>query len=166
MVTFRFNEIPRGLSEEQLELKADSLGIEHPGIHQVHAKFRFNKQEDSLRIQCQLATVATLTCDRSLEEYKTTLESNYEVVFQLNAAVEREELSGTLRRLESFQNVINITKELHDTVLLSIPVKKLHPRYIKDGKITEFEASFGKKEDDHDPRWDALAELKQKFQKN
>ncbi len=168
MVTFRFNEIPLGLSEEHLELKAESLGIEQPFIHKVWVKFRFNKQEDSLRIQCQLSTEATLTCDRSLDEYHTILESNYEVIFQLNAEDEREEMSGTLRRLEPSQNVIDITKELHDTVLLGIPVKKLHPRYIKkDGEISEFEASFfEKKEDDHDPRWDALTELKQKIQKN
>ncbi len=166
MVSFRFNEIPKGLSEDVLELKADSLGIEHSGIHQVCAKLRFNKQDDSLRIQCRLSAEATLTCDRSLDEYETILESNYEVVFQVNAEDEREDISGTLRRLEPHQNVIDITKELHDTVMLSIPVKKLHPRYIKDGKITEFEVSFGEKENDHDPRWDALTELKQKIQKN
>ncbi len=166
MVSFRFNEIPRGVSEELLELQADSLGIEHSGIKRVDIQLRFNRQDESLRIQCRLTAEATLICDRSLDEYATRLESNYEVVFQLNAEDEREELSGTFRRLEPSQNVIDITRELRDTLLLSIPIKKLHPRYIKDGKITEFEASFGKKEDDHDPRWDALVELKQKIQKN
>lgn len=168
MVSFRFNEIPRGISNESMELSAEALDIEDSDITKVQLELRFNKQDDSLRIQCWINALATLTCDRSLDRYEARLESNYEVVFQLDVEDEREELSGTLRRLDPSRNIINITRELRDTVLLSIPVKKIHPRYIKEGEITGFSASFGKesKDDVHDPRWDALTELKQKIQKN
>ncbi len=166
MVSFRFNEIPKGLSEEILDIEADELGIEESDITGIRIRLIFNKQDENLRVQCQLRAVAELTCDRSLDPYETTLESSYEVVFQHDVQDEYEELSGTLRKLNPSQNVIDLTRELRDTVLLSMPVKKLHPRYIKDGEITEFEASFGDKELDHDPRWDALTELKQRIQKN
>ncbi len=167
MVSFRFNEIPKGFSEEHVSLEAEALGIEQSEIKRVNLQLKFYKQDDNLRIQCQLKADAILTCDRSLDTFHSKLESSYEVVFQRNVEDEREELSGTLKRLVHSQNIIDITRELRDTVLLSIPAKKLHPRYIKDGEITEFEASFGNKhDDDHDPRWDALTELKQKFQKN
>ena len=168
MISFRYNEIPKGVSDEQLEVEAEALGVEDSGINRVRIQLKFNKQDDNLRIQCQLNAFATLTCDRSLDRYETMLESTYEVVFQHDVQDEREELSGTLRKLDPSRNVIDITRELRDTILLSIPVKKLHPRYIEDGEITEFEASFGDKEKEsgHDPRWDALTELKQKFQKN
>ncbi len=168
MISFRYNEIPKGLSDELLEVEADELGVEGSVITRVRIQLKFNKQDDNLRIQCQLSAFASLTCDRSLDRYETMLESTYEVVFQHDVEDEREELSGTLRKLNPSQNVIDITRELRDTVLLSIPVKKLHPRYLKDGEITEFETSFGDKEKEsgHDPRWEALAELKQKIQKN
>jgi uncharacterized metal-binding protein YceD (DUF177 family) len=168
MVSFRFNEIPKGVSEELLDLEAEELGVEDPGISRVRVRLTFNKQDENLRIQCAIGADALLVCDRSLDRYETELDSSYEVVFQLGAKEELEELSGTLRRLDPSQNIIDITRELRDTVLLSIPVKKLHPRYVKDGKITGFEASFGNKENEtgHDPRWDALSELKQRIEKN
>ncbi len=168
MVSFRFNEIPKGISQEVLDLQAEELGIEDSGITRLRASLTFNKQDDSLRIQCEIAADAALICDRSLDSFETELESAYEVVFQLGAEEELEELSGTLRKLNPSQNTIDITRELRDTVLLSIPVKKIHPRYVKDGDITEFEASFGDNDNDarHDPRWDALTELKQRIEKN
>jgi uncharacterized metal-binding protein YceD (DUF177 family) len=166
MVSFRLNEIPEGLSDEILDTEAEELGIEESEISRVRIRLIFNKQDNNLRVQCQLSAAARLICDRSLDPYETVLESSYEVVFQTDVQDELEELSGTLRKLDPSQNVIDITRELRDTVLLSIPVKKLHPRYIKDGEITEFEASFGDKGPEHDPRWDALTELKQRIQKN
>lgn len=168
MVSFRFNEIPKGVSDEQLILEAEDLDIEDSAISRVKLSLRFYKQDDNLRIQCHLISEARFVCDRSLDNFETELESNYEVVFQLNAEEEKEELSGTLRRLDPAQNEIDITREVRDTVLLSIPIKKLHPRYIKKGEVTGFEASYGSADesDDHDPRWDALAKLKQQIQKN
>jgi uncharacterized metal-binding protein YceD (DUF177 family) len=159
---------PKGLSEELLDLEAEELAVEDSGITRVRVRLTFNKQDENLRIQCAIGADAVLTCDRSLDKFETVLESSYEVVFQLGAQEEQEELSGTLRRLDPSQNTIDITQELRDTVLLSIPVKKLHPRYVRDGETTEFEASFGDKEieERHDPRWDALTELKQRIEKN
>lgn len=168
MVSFRFNEIPKGVSHDQLMLEAEDLDIEDSAISRIRLSMRFNKQDDNLRIECHVVTEAVFTCDRSLEVFQTELEGTYEVVFQLNVEDEKEELSGTLRRLDPAQNQIDISREVRDTVLLSIPIKKLHPRYLQKGEITGFEASYGSEPDseDHDPRWDALAKLKQKIQKN
>ena len=166
MVSFRFNEIPSGVSEEQIILDADSLGIEMPEITAIILNLRFNKENERLRIECQLATDITLTCDRSLDPFKTMLNSTYEVIFQKNVENEREDISGSFRRLEMSSNTIDITSELRDTVLLSIPVKKIHPRYFQDGKLTDFEASFGEYDNEHDPRWDALEKLRSKINNN
>ncbi len=166
MISFRLNEIPNGLSEEDLSVSAEEMNVDQTGITKVRLHLRFNKQDEHLRIECSMVAEATFTCDRSLDSFNTELNSKYEVVFQNNVTDEREDLSGALKRLDPAQNVIDITKELRDTVLLSVPVKKLHPRYYEDGKITEFEASFGEREKEHDPRWDELKKLKQNIQKN
>jgi uncharacterized metal-binding protein YceD (DUF177 family) len=54
-----------------------------------------------------------------------------------------------------------------DTLLVHLPVKKLHPRFLdEDGNPKEFVAeSFGEadeEEDAIDPRWEALKDLKKK----
>lgn len=166
MISFRLNEIPKGLSEEDLLVKAGDLEIEQSGIKRVRLHLKFNKQDENLRIECRIVAEATFQCDRSLDFFDTELNSSYELVFQYHVNEEREDWSGALRRLDPSQNVIDITRELRDTILLSIPIKKLHPRYFVDGKVTDFEASFGNNEKEHDPRWDDLKKLKHKIQKN
>lgn len=166
MVSFRFNEIPPGVSEEQITLDADSLGIQMPGISSITLDLRFNKADERLRIQCLLTTDITLSCDRSLDSFNANIKSTYEVIFQKNVEKEQEGLSGSLRRLEISSNTIDITSELRDTVLLSIPVKKIHPRYFQDGKLNDFEAFYGEVSNEHDPRWDALEKLRSKFNNN
>lgn len=166
MISFRFNEIPKGFSEEKLSVNAEKLGVEETNIKKIDVHLRFNKQDENLRIECHMVASATFICDRSLDSFDTKLESDYEVVFQQNVEDEREDLSGALRELDPSQNVVDITREIRDTVLLSIPPKKLHPRYYKDGKITDFKATFGQESKEHDPRWDALTKLKQEIQKN
>ncbi len=166
MVSIRLNEIPDGLSEEERLLGPEDLEIEHSGVKQIRLQLRFHKQEDNLRIKCHMVSQANFICDRSLDTFETELESDYEVVFQQNVEDEREELSGTLRRLDTSRNTFDITREIRDSVLLSIPVKKLHPRYYKNGEVTGFEARFGIDDEESDPRWDALRKLKQELPKN
>ncbi len=166
MISFRFNEIPKGFSEENLSVGAEEIGIERSDIGRILLRLEFNKEDQNLRIKCHIKAEATFICDRSLEPFDTRLYSDYELVFQQNVKDEKEELSGALRRLDPSHNVIDITRELRDTVLLSIPIKKLHPGYYRDGSETGFEASFGNNAEQHDPRWDALTKLKQKIQKN
>lgn len=167
MISFRLNEIPKGLSEQILRIDAEDLEVAHTGISRITLKLRFNRQDDHLRIECGIASDATLVCDRSLDSYSTTLESHYEVVFQHDAGEEREDLSGSLRRLDISQNVIDITREVKDSVLLSIPLKKLHPRFYKEGKITDFQVLFtGPDSETTDSRWDRLRELKKENQRN
>ncbi|MDI6400456.1 DUF177 domain-containing protein [Balneolaceae bacterium ANBcel3] len=161
MVSFRINEIPKGISEEKLSMSAEELDILESGIKNVFLTLEFNKQDDHIRIQCHYRTEAEFVCDRSLDTYEAETTGSYEVVFQNRVIDEREDLGGALKSMDPSQNVIDITREIRDGVLLSIPVKKIHPRYINDGEISGYSASFGETEDDStDPRWDSLKKLK------
>lgn len=166
MVSFRFNEIPEGSSKEELNLQPEELEIEKSAVTRVTLYLNFFKKEDTLKIECLIGLTGTFQCDRSLDLFKMKWNSNYEVLFQTNIKEEREDYSGTVRRLDPSQNVIDITAELRDTILLSIPVKKLHPRYYKKGEITDFTASFGTDNKKIDPRWSELMKLKHNNSKN
>lgn len=169
MISFRLNELPAGVSEETLSVDASDLDLEDTEITRVNIVLRFNKQEENIRIGCRISAHARLTCDRSLEVYEDKLESRYEVVYQSKVTEEREDLSAILKVLEPSKNVMDITREIRDSVLLSIPVKKLHPRFYSDGAITDFFVRYGSDDEnkqDNDPRWDALKRIKQKMQNN
>lgn len=166
MISFRLNEIPEGVSDENLLVGADDLDMDFPGIEQVQLHLRFHKREDNVRIECNISAQARLVCDRSLDTFPMDLKAEYEVVFQTKAEEEREDLAGALKRMDPSQNILDITRELRDSLLLSVPVKKLHPRYYEGGNITEFEASYGDSEKEIDPRWNELKKLKQNIPKN
>jgi uncharacterized protein len=63
---------------------------------------------------------------------------------------------------------MSITDELRDSILLEIPIKKLHPRfYDEHGEPLPFTKQFGTSDvPEEDPRWDALKNLKDKINKN
>ena len=164
MISFRLSDIPEGTSEQVQNVSPEKLNIEQSDLTLVKLHFRFNKQHNGLQIHCDAVAFARFQCDRSLEFYETKLSSHYEMVFQQNIDEEREDVTGSLRRIKPSQNVIDVTGELRDTVLLSIPVKKLHPRFIKDGVISGFEARFGVDSEQTDPRWEKLSKLRQQFE--
>jgi uncharacterized metal-binding protein YceD (DUF177 family) len=96
---------------------------------------------------------------------------NYEVVFKVDVREETEDEKSAVRRFDFDSNMISIREEVRDTILLSLPRKKLHPRFLdEDGNPTDFETkSFGpdksgsdEQEDDElaDPRWKKLKQLK------
>lgn len=161
MISFRLSDIPEGTSEQVQHVSPEEMGIEQSDLTSVKLHFRFNKQHSGLQISCDVIAFARFQCDRSLEYFETELSSEYEMVFQHKIDEEREDVTGSLRRLKPSQNVIDVTSELRDTVLLSIPVKKLHPRFLKDGVVSGFEARFGDDSGQTDPRWEKLSKLRQ-----
>ncbi|MDG5766409.1 DUF177 domain-containing protein [Balneolales bacterium ANBcel1] len=166
MISFRLNEIPKGISQEHMTVSAEELDIDLSEIRTINLALRFHKRDEHLRIECEITAEAEFVCDRSLDTFSTELKSTYEVVFQTDAQDEREDLSGAFRRLDPAQNVVDITRELRDSLLLSVPAKKLHPRYYRDGEVTDFKVRFGEEDKEHDPRWDKLKKLKQNIPKN
>ena len=85
-------------------------------------------------------------------------------MFKYNNQVDSEDEHGAIRNIDSRKNEINIKQDVLDTILVHLPAKKLHPRFLDDkGNATEFKTqSFGNfcDEDFIDPRWAALKDLK------
>lgn len=163
---FRISDILDSKSVRELAVHPSdfSLGdIKHDG---VELKVQFNKILDTLQVRYNAKTNLQLICDRSLEKFSYTVDVNYEILFKPD--VEDDESDNqAIRQLIVSSNIIDIEQEVRDSILLSIPIKKLHPRYLReDGTETEFTESFGQSEEPEnneaptDPRWDALKQLK------
>ena len=67
----------------------------------------------------------------------------------------------SVRRLDISGNIFNIENEVRDTILLTVPLKKIHPRYIdENGEMIELDLPK-EASDDIYPRWEALKNLKE-----
>lgn len=160
MIEFKINEIPDGKSQQRLTLDPEQFDLGQDKLKDVELLVNFDKTIEAIRVKFQVLAHATLICDRSLEPFDHMIDRSYEIIFNDKNEEDSEDEHTALRRLNVFENKIRIDKEVRDTILLGIPVKKLHPKYLdENGNPTDFEKVYSDK-NYVDPRWEVLKSLK------
>lgn len=166
MLKFKIFEIPEGQSQKTVELTGDDLSIEAYPFKGADIDFDIYRAPQFIQVKFEMSATVTLTCDRSLEEFDYTVDANYEVLFKAEEVEESATETGSIRNIDIYSKQIDLEQDVLDTILLNLPVKKLHPRFLdEDGNPKEFvNEQFGLSSDDNeehiDPRWEALKELK------
>jgi len=133
-----------------------------------------DKTETLLTFHVDIKGHVRLTCDRSLEEFDQPVE--VQEIFRIKFGPENTELDDDLWQITPGTQSVNMAQHLYDYSGLSLPMKKLHPRFVAEmaededendiliysskqqGNDTEDEDDSDDK-DDTDPRWDALRNL-------
>lgn len=166
MLAFRINEIARGKSTEVVTPGSGALDLNGLEYRDLRITLEFEKREFSIQVSFTFKTEVKLICDRSLDEYWQELDGTYSILFKEGADFETEDVRMSVRRLDISGNIINIEDEVRDTILLSVPIKKVHPRYFdENGELRELELNQEKSEQ-IDPRWDVLRSLQKKINNN
>jgi uncharacterized metal-binding protein YceD (DUF177 family) len=161
MLTFKINEIPKGKSAEKLVINGKDLDLHGLEFRSLTLNMEFEKREFTLLVTFHFEAEVQLICDRSLDEYWQPLFGSYSILFKVDAQEESEDDQMSVRRLDISGNIINIENEVRDTILLTVPLKKIHPRYIdENGEMIELDLPK-EASDDIDPRWEALKNLKE-----
>jgi len=165
MFTFKIFEIPDGKSSETIRLNPESLDLGEASLQSGTVDIEFEKSAQFIRAKLDINVSLNLICDRSLESFEHPVASPYEILFKYDFVDESEDELGSIRNINSQRNEINIEQDVLDTILVHLPVKKLHPRFLdSDGNPVDFIAkSYGESEKDEntiDPRWAALKDLK------
>ena len=165
---FKIVEIPEGESRKNLELDGEDLDLSPYEFKGGEMDLRFYRTPHFIRVNFTVWSDVELQCDRSLDHFDMPVEAEYEVVFKVDVQEETEDEEGAVRRFDFSTNTLNIEEEVRDTIMLQVPIKKLHPRYLdEEGKPKDFETkSFGEVDVEEeqseiaDPRWEKLKQLK------
>ena len=165
MFTFKIFEIPDGKSSKTLVLDSNSINLSEVSLTTAKIHVEFDKSAQFIRVKLQIDADIELICDRSLDAFSHHVDQPYEILFKYDSEIEEEDVHGAIRNINSQRNEINIEQDVLDTILVHLPTKKLHPRFLdNEGNVKEFETqSFGKPEVEEeaiDPRWAALKDLK------
>jgi uncharacterized metal-binding protein YceD (DUF177 family) len=167
-LTFNIVEIPEGDSSKKLMLQPEDLDLSPHDFEGGDIGIDFYRARHFIRISYDVQADVTLVCDRSLEEFIYPADTSYEVVFKTDVEEETENEGGAVRRFNFSSNTFSIEKEVRDSVMLQVPMQKIHPRYLNaDGELKNFEIkSFGEGPTEEekqatDPRWDKLKQLKE-----
>ena len=166
MLKFKIFEIPEGQSQRTVELESDDLEIEGIPFNGATLDINFYRTLQFIQVKFGLKANIKLICDRSLDEFNHQIETNYQVLFKAEEVEESADENGSIRNIDIHSKQIDLEQDVLDTIMLNLPVKKLHPRFLdEDGNPKEFvNEKFGEGSDEAeekiDPRWEALKELK------
>lgn len=164
---FNIVEIPEGESSRELELDGDEMDLSPYEFQGGRINLRFYRTLHFIRVNFHIDTEVELVCDRSLEQYNQPIEADYEVLFKVDVKEEKADEEGAVKRFDFSSNTLDIGDEVRDTIMLNIPMQKLHPKFIdEDGTPREFgtqkfgDISESDEQEDIDPRWEELKKLK------
>lgn len=165
MLKFKIFEIPEGQSVQNIKIEVDELELGVIPFLGANVEIDFYRSEHFIRTKFKVDANVQLICDRSLDEFSYPINKSYEVLFKADNVEESAEENGAIRNYDHKRQQIDLEQDVIDTILLDIPVKKLHPRFLDDdGNPKEFvNQIYGDTDPEEeiiDPRWEALKELK------
>lgn len=164
---FNLQELQNGASYRQAVLEQDDLFLEED-IRFLGAvvKVDFYKTNHFIEVKLKVDAQTELICDRSLNPFSEEVNGGYHILYEPNPVEEAETDKGAVKRIPHGDMQINISHEVRDTILLKVPIKKIHPDFFdSEGNLIEFKTkNFGENavfnDDNIDPRWAALKKLK------
>jgi len=128
---------------------------------EIAIKAIVEKNGDNLSVNYTGTASAELICDRTLELFTESLAFEQQVYALSDQDDKKENDQVELIRLNKEQNEIDLSASVRDSILLSVPLRKISP----GAEEKELPTSFGKVEGEVDPRWKALEKLKSQEQK-
>jgi uncharacterized metal-binding protein YceD (DUF177 family) len=167
MLKFKIFEIPEEQSEKTVELGSEELDLGDLAFKGGKVHIEFYRTLHFVRTQFTVDAKVELICDRSLDAFNYEVDQNYEVLFKAEEVEESADENGAVRNYDHTSKQIDLEQDVRDTILLNLPTKKLHPRFLdEEGNPKEvLNEQFGDipedEEDQVDPRWEKLKELKE-----
>ncbi len=137
----------------------------------VQTHLILDKSETMIRLDFSITGIVERTCDRSLDLYDEPVDTR-QTLF-LKFADRNEELTDEIELIERNTATINVARYIFDYIVLSMPMKSLHPRFrdedqdddLSEGKLI-YSSDTAKEIDESeeekpavDPRWEALRKL-------
>jgi uncharacterized protein len=104
-----------------------------------------NKNETMIQMMYKITGSVELTCDRSLDLFDFPVDITQKMILKFSD--HNEEITEELMLIDRNTQYINVAQDIFDFIGLQIPIKKLHPRFIKD-EVT-YESLMKKFEDEY-----------------
>mgnify|MGYP002760714283 FL=1 len=164
MVTIDITDFQSGVHDVELHPDAEDADLDPSTFRDLHVEAELHCRRDRILAHLNVAATATLTCDRTLNPYDESLEGTYSVLFGPASMVGREgDRFDEVRALDPTDREIDVTDIVRDTLLLAVPQRTIAPGAEDEDLTTTFgepdDAEAGS-QDDIDPRWSKLKELK------
>lgn len=138
---------------------------------QLKVNVMLNKSETMIQTSIAIGGWVELICDRSLDPFEYQIATNDQIIFKYGK--EYAEISEEIITIPFETQKLNLSQFIYEFIGLAVPMKKLHPKFIKEGEEENDEEETlliystpidldedELKDDEIDPRWDILNKLK------
>jgi uncharacterized metal-binding protein YceD (DUF177 family) len=120
-----------------------------------------DKSETMLMLHFHIQGTVNVICDRSLEVFSEPIDLKERLIFKYGD--HNEVLTDEIEVIKQSSTQLNISNHIFDFIALSLPMKKLHPRFRTDeaaDEILVYSSSNIEEPEAIDPRWSGLGKLK------
>ena len=104
----------------------------------LHVDLKLEKSETLMIAEFYIKGFVELICDRTLETFDFEIDNNYKLIFKFGD--EFVELTDEIISIPRDTQKINVAQYIYEFIGLSVPMKKLHPRFkdsIEEGPADE-----------------------------
>ena len=130
-----------------------------------------DKSSSMMRLDYHITGALNLICDRSLEVFEELLDLSEQYVYKFG---DRNEVVSEDVEIIPFGTAeINIARDIFDYIGLSVPMKKLHPKFrdeseddsglVFSSENPSISQNEEEKKEQSNPMWDALKDFKKKL---
>ncbi|MEQ8363718.1 MAG: DUF177 domain-containing protein [Cyclobacteriaceae bacterium] len=134
-------------------------------VGQFSVEIVLDKHETFIEADFKIEGNAKLTCDRSLDPFDFPIYQENRILFKYGE--EDKELTDEIIMINRDRVSLDLGQFIYEFIVLSIPMKKLHPRFKDEdeseaGKVVYSSAPDDDTdgEDEVDPIWEKLKKLK------
>ena len=143
-----------------------NLGYNEFNDVKLIAQVELLKKTTFLELSFFITGKVNVFCDISIEPFDLEINSESNFIVKFNNS--SENFSDEIIFLPIGSYEIDVTNHLYETIILSLPIRKIHPK-VKEGtleneitiKLKELEPKLENQSFENDSRWDKLKDLKQ-----
>ena len=131
-VKIDIGELREGSQQLDIITNSKELGLDEKLIKgKLFVAVDILKTSNQLDLNVYVSGLLKLACDRCLEEFDHQFESEFELVYVQKPAVEVKLQDDYIKVFNTFTKTIDITNDLHEYILLAIPMRKV-PAEVND----------------------------------
>jgi uncharacterized metal-binding protein YceD (DUF177 family) len=96
---------------------------------EFNAKVTLDKGATMIQVRLVIEGHLKLICDRSNEEFEFPLQVDEKIIYKFSD--HNEDMGNNLFLLDRKSPKLDLSQDLFDFIALQVPMKKLHPRFVK-----------------------------------
>lgn len=166
MIKIKIADLIEGINRFSFVQTHEALGIEEalPFANEIHVAVFVEKSQGNIYVKAHVATLANFTCHRCLKDFQREVAAEVDLYYTPEGSpADLLEADTDMRWLAPGTPEIDLTKDLYDILMLTLPIKVLCdencrglcPRCGADLN----EGPCGCSVEEIDPRWELLKKL-------